>query len=73
MSANVFSFEKVYSLSVLTDIKLPLSIKILTKAVDWLIGRNGAKKQSNDCGFTWVIFVHSYKFIIIFIWSISEK
>jgi hypothetical protein len=52
MSANVFSFEKVYSLSVLTNVKFPLSIKILTKAVDRLVSRNGAKKQPNDCGFT---------------------
>ena len=42
MSANVFSFEKVHSLSVLTDIEFPLSVKILTKAVDRLISRNGA-------------------------------
>jgi hypothetical protein len=58
MSANVFSFEKVHSLSVLTDIEFPLSVKILTKAVDRLISRNGAEKQPNNCSFT-QLFIHS--------------
>ena len=51
MSANVSSFEKVDSLSFLTNVEFPLSVKILTKAVDRLVSRYGTKKQPNDCGF----------------------
>lgn len=38
MSADVFSVEKVDSLLFLIEGEFPLSIKILTKAVNWLIG-----------------------------------
>jgi hypothetical protein len=44
MSADVFSVEKVDSLLFLIKGEFPLSIKILTKAVNWLIGWDSSEE-----------------------------